>query len=279
MISISPKDIAVNKLHQYLLGSIGPRPICFASTVDSNGVRNLAPFSFFNVFSANPPIAVFSPALSGRTGEAKHTHLNVKEVPEVVINIVTYNMVQQMSLASSPFEKGVDEFIKTGFTPIDSELVKPARVKESPVQMECKVTQVIELGKEGGAGNLIVCEILKLHIDEQYLNSDGVIDQTKIDLVARMGGNWYCRAHGDALFELNKPLTTCGVGVDQLPESIKNNAKFTGNDLGKMGNVEQLPSIELINELKQKHQGENLIKVSKHYLDKNKILEAIAVMS
>lgn len=279
MISISPKDIPVNKLHQYLLGSIGPRPICFASTVDSNGVRNLAPFSFFNVFSANPPIAVFSPALSGRTGEAKHTHLNVKEVPEVVINIVTYSMVQQMSLASSPYEKGVDEFIKTGFTPIDSDLIKPARVKESPVQMECKVNQVIELGKEGGAGNLIVCEILKIHIDEQYLNQDGVIDQTKIDLVARMGGNWYCRANGDALFELNKPLTTCGVGVDQLPDSIKNNSQFNGNDLGKMGNVEQLPSMELINELKQKHQGENLIEVSKHYLGKNLIMEAIAVMS
>lgn len=279
MISISTKDIPVNKLHQYLLGSIGPRPICFASTVDSNGVRNLAPFSFFNVFSANPPIAVFSPALSGRTGEAKHTHLNVKEVPEVVINIVTYSMVQQMSLASSPYEKGVDEFIKTGFTPIDSDLIKPARVKESPVQMECKVNQVIELGKEGGAGNLIVCEILKIHIDEQYLNQDGVIDQTKIDLVARMGGNWYCRANGDALFELNKPLTTCGVGVDQLPDSIKNNSQFNGNDLGKMGNVEQLPSMELINELKQKHQGENLIEVSKHYLGKNLIMEAIAVMS
>ena len=279
MISISPKDIPVNKLHQYLLGSIGPRPICFASTVDSNGVRNLAPFSFFNVFSANPPIAVFSPALSGRTGEAKHTHLNVKEVPEVVINIVTYSMVQQMSLASSPYEKGVDEFIKTGFTPIDSDLVKPARVKESPVQMECKVNQVIELGKEGGAGNLIVCEILKLHIDEQYLNQDGAIDQTKIDLVARMGGNWYCRANGDALFELNKPLTTCGIGVDQLPDSIKNNSQFNGNNLGKMGNVEQLPSMELINELKQKHQGDNLIEVSKHYLDKNLIMEAIAVMS
>lgn len=279
MISISPKDIPVNKLHQYLLGSIGPRPICFASTIDSNGVRNLAPFSFFNVFSANPPIAVFSPALSGRTGEAKHTHLNVKEVPEVVINIVTYSMVQQMSLASSPYEKGVDEFIKTGFTPIDSDLIKPARVKESPVQMECKVNQVIELGKEGGAGNLIVCEILKIHIDEQYLNQDGVIDQTKIDLVARMGGNWYCRANGDALFELNKPLTTCGVGVDQLPDSIKNNSQFNGNDLGKMGNVEQLPSMELINELKQKHQGENLIEVSKHYLGKNLIMEAIAVMS
>lgn len=279
MISISPKDIAVNKLHQYLLGSIGPRPICFASTIDSNGVRNLAPFSFFNVFSANPPIAVFSPALSGRTGEAKHTHLNVKEVPEVVINIVTYSMVQQMSLASSPYQKGVDEFIKTGFTPIDSDLIKPARVKESPVQMECKVNQVIELGKEGGAGNLIVCEILKLHIDEQYLNEEGVIDQTKIDLVARMGGNWYCRANGDALFELNKPLTTCGVGVDQLPDSIKHNAEYTGNDLGKMGNVEQLPSMELINELKQKHQGENLIEVSKDYLGKNLIMEAIAVMS
>lgn len=242
MLSIDPKSLEIPKLHQYLLGAIGPRPIAFASTIDKEGRSNLAPFSFFNVFSANPPIAIFSPARSGRTGITKHTHENVLEVPEVVINVVNYEMVQQMSLASSPYEKGVDEFVKAGFTKLKSEKIKPYRVAESPVQLECVVKEVIELGKSGGAGNLIVSEVVMIHIQDQILNAAGGIDQQKIDLVARMGGNWYCRAHGEALFEIEKPITTLGIGVDTIPSRIKNSKILTGNNLGQLGNVENLPS-------------------------------------
>jgi flavin reductase (DIM6/NTAB) family NADH-FMN oxidoreductase RutF len=253
MLTFTPSELSIPKIHQLLLGSVGPRPICFASTVDKNGQKNLAPFSFFNVFSANPPILIFSPARSGRTGETKHTHDNVKEVAEVVINVVTYEMVQQMSLASSPYPKGVDEFIKTGFTPIASEMVRPFRVKESPVQMECVVENVVELGQSGGAGNLIICKVVKMHIDESVINEAGQIDQTKIDLVARMGGDWYCRANGEAIFELQKPLTTCGIGVDVLPEHIRLSHFLTGNDLGILGNLEQMPSVEEIKDAKSKY--------------------------
>ena len=263
MITFTPSDLPIPKIHQLLLGSIGPRPICFASTIDKQGNRNLAPFSFFNVFSANPPILVFSPARSGRTGETKHTHDNVKEVAEVVINVVTYNMVQQMSLASSPYPKGVDEFIKTGFTPIESELVKPYRVKESPVQLECTVENVIELGQGGGAGNLIICKVVKIHIDENMMNEAGQIDQTKIDLVARMGGDWYCRANGDAIFELQKPLTTCGIGVDILPKNVRLNDVFTGNDLGILGNIESIPSLDEQNAASLKYGQVDLHKAQK----------------
>lgn len=263
MITFTPSELPIPKIHQLLLGSIGPRPICFASTIDKQGNRNLAPFSFFNVFSANPPILVFSPARSGRTGETKHTHDNVKEVAEVVINVVTYDMVQQMSLASSPYPKGVDEFIKTGFTPIESELVKPYRVKESPVQLECTVENVIELGQGGGAGNLIICKVVKIHIDENMMNEAGQIDQTKIDLVARMGGDWYCRANGDAIFELQKPLTTCGIGVDILPENVRLNDVFTGNDLGILGNIESIPSLDEQNEASLKYGQVDLHKAQK----------------
>jgi flavin reductase (DIM6/NTAB) family NADH-FMN oxidoreductase RutF len=243
MITINPSEIPIPKLHHYLLGSVGPRPICFASTIDAEGNRNLAPFSFFNIFGSNPPIAVFSPARSGRTGETKHTHDNVLEVPEVVINVVTYDMVHQMSLTSSPYPKGVDEFVKSGFTPIPSELIKPFRVKESPVQMECKVLEVKELGTGGGSGNLIICEVIRIHINEGVLNAEGQIDQNKIDLVARMGGNFYCRANGEALFEVDKPLTTTGIGFDQLPKEILNSKILTGNDLGMLANVETLPTV------------------------------------
>jgi flavin reductase (DIM6/NTAB) family NADH-FMN oxidoreductase RutF len=263
MITFTPSELPIPKIHQLLLGSIGPRPICFASTIDKQGNRNLAPFSFFNVFSANPPILVFSPARSGRTGETKHTHDNVKEVAEVVINVVTYDMVQQMSLASSPYPKGVDEFIKTGFTPLESELVKPYRVKESPVQLECTVENVIELGQSGGAGNLIICKVVKIHIDENMMNEAGQIDQTKIDLVARMGGDWYCRANGDAIFELQKPLTTCGIGVDILPENVRLNDVFTGNDLGILGNIESIPSLDEQNAASLKYGQVDLHKAQK----------------
>lgn len=250
MLTIDPKEIPVPKLHHYLLGAVGPRPICFASTIDSEGNENLAPFSFFNVFSANPPIAVFSPARSGRTNQTKDTYNNVKEVAEVVINIVNYDMVHQMSLASSPFAPNVDEFEKSGFTKVKSDLVKPSRVKESPVQMECKVNEVIELGQNGGAGNLVVCEIVKIHIDESVLNSEGAIDQKKIDLVARMGGNWYCRADENSMFEIEKPITTVGIGYDNIPEDIKSSIILTGNNLGQLGNIEELPNETEVNEHK-----------------------------
>jgi flavin reductase (DIM6/NTAB) family NADH-FMN oxidoreductase RutF len=250
MLSINPQDISIPKLHHYLLGAVGPRPICFASTVDENGNPNLAPFSFFNVFSANPPIAVFSPARSGRTGETKDTYKNVKQVPEVVINIVNYNMVHQMSLASSPYPHGVDEFVKSGFTKVASDVVKPFRVKESPVQMECIVKEVIELGEGGGAGNLVVCEVVKIHISEDVLDDNQMIDQHKIDLVARMGGNWYCRADKNSMFEIEKPLTTIGIGVDAIPSDVRNSTVLSGNNLGQLGSVETLPNETDVNEYK-----------------------------
>lgn len=244
MLTIDPKEIPVPKLHHYLLGGVGPRPIALASTVDKDGNPNLSPFSFFNVFSANPPIMVFSPARSGRTGATKNTFDNVKETREVVINVVTYAIVQQVSLASSPYEKGVDEFIKSGLTPVASDLIKPFRVKESPVQFECKVNDIIELGQNGGAGNLVICEVVKIHINEKVLDENDMIDQQKIDLVSRMGGNWYCRADQHAMFEVAKPITTIGIGVDAIPEPIRNSTVLTGNELGLLGSVEQIPTKE-----------------------------------
>ena len=244
MLTLDPKVLHIPKLHRYLLGSIGPRPIAFASTIDKDGNRNLAPFSFFNVFSANPPILIFSPARSGRTNTTKNTHDNVKEIAEVVINVVTYDMVHQMSLASSPFEAGVDEFEKSGFTPIASDTIRPFRVKESPVQIECKVLEVKELGQNGGAGNLVICEVQKIHIAEEVSDENQMVDQQKIDLVSRMGGNWYCRANDASMFEVDKPITTIGVGVDALPEKIRTSSHLTGNDLGILGNMESIPTAE-----------------------------------
>ncbi|HET6225100.1 MAG TPA: flavin reductase family protein [Bacteroidia bacterium] len=244
MLTIDPKEVKTPVLHSYLLGAVAPRPIAFASTIDAKGTPNLSPFSFFNVFSANPPIAIFSPALSGRTGLPKHTYENIKEVPEVVINVVNYNLVQQASLASTEYAKGVNEFEKAGLTPVKSELVKPFRVKESPAQLECKVKQVIELGTQGGAGNLIICEIVLLHISEDVLDDNKQIDPRKIDLVARLGGNWYSRTNAGALFEVTKPILNLGIGIDQLPEHIRNSTVLTGNNLGQLGNVEKAPSAE-----------------------------------
>lgn len=264
MLTLDPKELPIPKLHGYLLGAIGPRPIALASTIDENGNPNLAPFSFFNVFSANPPIAIFSPARSGRTNTTKHTYDNVKAVPEVVINVVNYDLVQQVSLSSSEYAKGVNEFVKAGLTPIKSDLIKPFRVKESPVQFECKVIEVKELGDGGGAGNLVICEVVKIHINENVLNESGVIDQTKIDLVARMGGNYYCRAHGDALFEIAKPLTTLGICFDNLPHDIKNSSILTGNDLGQLANVESLPDETSVNEYKLMELSEIFMKNEKH---------------
>ena len=250
MLSLDPKSLSIPVLHGHLLGAVGPRPIAFASTMDADGNANLAPFSFFNVFSANPPIMIFSPARNGRTNTTKDTYNNVKAVPEVVINVVTYDIVHQMSLASSPYEPGEDEFEKAGFTKLASETVKPYRVAESPVQFECKVNQVIELGDGGGAGNLVICEVTKIHIDERVLNEEGKIDQKKIDLVSRMGGNWYCRADVNSMFEITKPITTKGVGFSALPEEALKSTILTGNDLGQLAGIEIVPDETDVNEYK-----------------------------
>ncbi|MBQ0907294.1 flavin reductase family protein [Flavobacterium sp. F-328] len=243
MLSIDPKSISTAQLQGYLQGSVGPRPIAFASTMDADGNANVSPFSFFNVFSANPPILIFSPARRVRDNTIKHTLINAEATKEVVINVVNYDIVQQISLASTEYADGVDEFIKSGLTPVASDIVKPYRVKESPVQFECKVNQIIALGSEGGAGNLVVCEVVKIHIDEAVLDSNGAIDQHKIDLVSRLGGNWYSRSN-QGLFEVPKPLATLGIGVDAIPDFIKQSPVFNGNDLGILGNVEALPTTE-----------------------------------
>ncbi len=250
MIDLDPKELPMPRLHQLLLGAIGPRPIAFASTVDSEGNHNLSPFSFFNVFSANPPVLIFSPARSGRTNTNKDTFHNVQQVPEVVINIVNYDIVQQTSLSSSPYGPNEDEFVKAGFTALDSDLIQPKRVGESPVQFECKVLEIKELGTEGGAGNLIICEIVKIHIAEEVMDDKGLIDQHKINLVARMGGNWYCHANEQSMFEVVKPLTTVGIGFDNLPSDIRSSIILTGNDLGLLAGVESLPDETRVNEYK-----------------------------
>jgi len=249
MKSINPFDISKGQLHQILLSSIAPRPIAFASTVDKDGKPNLSPFSFYNVFGYNPTTLIFSPSRRGRDNTVKHTYENILEVPEVVLNAVTYSMVEQMSLSSTEYDKGVDEFIKAGFTPIPSELVRPMRVKESPVQFECKVRDVIETGDQGGAGILIVCEVLLIHVDEEVVGEDGKLNQEKLDLVGRLGGNLYCRTVGDASFTVRKPLTTLGMGVDQLPDRIRLSKFLTGNHLGMLGNTEHIPSPERIAEI------------------------------
>jgi len=241
MLSINPTDISVAKLHGYLLGSVAPRPIAFASTIDTDGNPNLAPFSFFNVFSANPPIMVFSPARSVRDNTTKHTLNNCIATREVVINVVNYDMVHQMSLASTAYGKGVNEFEKAGFTMLKSEKITPFRVAESPVQFECKVKEVVPLGDEGGAGNMIICEVVKVHIQKDILDDEGRIDQHKIDLVARAGGSFYSRAK-EGFFEIPKPIATLGIGVDAIPAHIRNSEILTGNDLGMLGNVEEIPS-------------------------------------
>ena len=277
MLTLDPKELPVPKLHRYLLGSIGPRPIAFASTIDKEENRNLAPFSFFNVFSANPPILIFSPARSGRTNTTKNTHDNVKEIAEVVINVVTYNMVHQMSLTSSPFEAGVDEFEKAGFTPIASDTIRPFRVKESPVQIECKVIEVKELGNNGGAGNLVICEVQKIHVAEEVLDENQMVDQQKIDLVSRMGGNWYCRANDSSMFEVDKPITTIGVGVDALPKTIRSSRHLTGNDLGILGNMQSIPTEEEIKNALAVTDTPSL-SLAKELINNNKPQQAYAVL-
>jgi flavin reductase (DIM6/NTAB) family NADH-FMN oxidoreductase RutF len=287
MVTINPKDIGTVKLQGYLQSAVAPRPIAFASTVDKNGKPNLSPFSFFNVFSANPPILVFSPARRVRDNSIKHTLVNCQETKQVVINVVNYDIVQQMSLSSTEYGDGVNEFVKAGLTALPSDVVKPYRVGESPVQMECVVNEIISLGTEGGAGNLIICEVVRIHIDEAVLDTNGMVDPAKIDLVSRLGGNWYSRAN-KGLFEVEKPLATLGIGVDAIPKFIKESGIFNGNDLGKLGNVEALPSEEEIIifvkqnfEIKAVLSADDEVKkfqLAKEYLDKNESLTAWKVL-
>jgi flavin reductase (DIM6/NTAB) family NADH-FMN oxidoreductase RutF len=277
--TIRPADLSAAQLQAYLQGAVAPRPIAFASTIDQDGQVNLSPFSFFNLFSTKPPILIFSPARRVRDNTTKHTLENALAVPEVVINIVNYAIVEQASLASTEYDKNVNEFVKAGLTPIPSELVKPPRVAESPVSFECKVQQVIPMGTEGGAGNLILCEVLLMHINEAVLDEKGAISPFKIDLVARMGGDWYARANGEALFEIPKPLTTKGIGIDQLPTAIRQSAVLTGNNLARLANIEKLPTLESLATVAaptvspaDKHQQ------AKELLEAGKLLEAWKVL-
>ena len=241
MPSIDPKSLPTSILHNYLLSAVAPRPIAFASTIDAEGNANLSPYSFFNIFSSNPPILIFSPSKRVRDNTIKHTLINARETKEVVISVVNFDMVHQMSLTSTEFPEGVNEFLKAGLTMLKSDIVKPYRIAESPAQFECKVNDIIELGTEGGAGNLVICEILKIHIDDDVLNNDGSINQEKLDLVARAGGSYYSRAK-KGFFEIPKPLSSIGIGVDSFPEEVKNSMVLTGNDLGMLANVESLPT-------------------------------------
>jgi flavin reductase (DIM6/NTAB) family NADH-FMN oxidoreductase RutF len=287
MLSITPNQVSPGKLQGYLQSAVAPRPIAFASTMDKNGKPNLSPFSFFNVFSSNPPILVFSPARRVRDNTIKHTLQNCQETLEVVINVVNYDIVQQMSLSSTEYADGVNEFLKSGLTPIVSHIVKPFRVAESPIQMECKVDQIIALGTEGGAGNLVICEVVKIHIHEDVLDQDGHIDQYKIDLVSRLGGSWYSRSN-QGLFQIPKPLSTLGIGVDAIPDLVKKSTIFDGNDLGKLGNVDSLPTSEEINIFVQENfavkgvlssdDQQKIQQKAKEYLNNNDALSAWKVL-
>jgi len=283
MLTIDTKKISTSKLHAYLLSAISPRPIAFASTIDADGKSNLSPFSFFNVFSANPPILIFSPARRVRDNSIKHTLENVYQVKEVVINVVNYTMAQQMSLASTEYAKGINEFEKAGFTMLKSDLVKPFRVAESPVQFECKVNEIMALGTEGGAGNLIISEVLKIHISRAILDKNDRIDQEKLDLISRAGGSYYSRAK-KGFFEIPKPLTSMGIGVDQIPTDIKNSDILTGNNLGMLANVDCTPHQQDVNnfakdnpkyiglEIQEKH------KFAQEFLEKNDVISAWKVL-
>ncbi|RZK81098.1 MAG: flavin reductase family protein [Pedobacter sp.] len=293
MLTINTSEIATAQLQNYLQYAIAPRPICFATTIDARGQINLSPFSFFNMFSTNPPVCIFSPARRVRDNTTKHTLENVLEVKECVINIVNYPMVQQMSLASTEYAKGVNEFEKAGFTMLASQLVKPPRVAEAPVQMECTIKEVISLGDTPGAGNLILAEIKLIHIKEEILDSEGKIDQAKIDLVARLGGDWYCRVTEENLFKVPKPLTTLGIGVDALPKGVRNSIVLTGNDLGMLGNVEKLPTADEIDAIQtnaevkeildatigdQSNRDRELHQLAQTWLKEGKLLEALKVV-
>ena len=293
MLTLKTSNLSPAQLQNYLQYAIAPRPICFASTIDKEGNVNLSPFSFFNMFSTNPPLVIFSPARRVRDNTTKHSLENVLEVKECVINIVNYAMVQQCSLASTEYAKGVNEFEKAGFSMLTSQLVKPPRVAEAPVQMECIVREVIHLGEQPGAGNLVLAEIKLIHIKEEILDETGKIDQAKIDLVARLGGDWYCRVTADSLFKVAKPLTTLGIGVDALPKGVRNSFVLTGNDLGMLGNIEQLPAPEEIDEIRNdpevkevldatigdaNNRQRELHELAKQFLQQGKLAEALKVV-
>ncbi len=277
MLVIDPKELPIPQLHQYLIGSVGPRPICFASTVDANGVPNLAPFSFFNVFSANPPILVFAPNNSGRTGQPKHTLLNVKEVPEVVINVVTESMVEQMNVAAAPWDKGVSEFEKAGFTPVQSDLVKPFRVAESPSQIECKVIEIKEMGVGGGAGNLVICQVVRIHIKDEVLNDENKIDQRKMKLVGRLGASWYSKTDDAALFELAQPMSPT-LGYDGLPDYVRLSDNLNGNEIGKLASLASMPDEITLNDVsKERNLGDEWSQI-KSYLNSGDYNKALALL-
>ena len=283
MLSIDPKEISTKQLHGYLLGAVAPRPIAFASTIDAEGNPNLSPFSFFNVFGTNPPLLIFSPSRRVKDNTTKHTLDNAIATKEVVINVVNYDIVQQMSLSSTEYPEGVNEFEKAGFTMLPSDKIKPFRVAESPVQFECKVNEIIATGSEGGAGNLIICEVVKIHVSDDVLADDGSIDQHKIDLVARAGGNYYTRAR-DGFFEIEKPIATLGIGIDEIPLEIRHSTVLTGNNLGVLGNVEQLPTKDDVDNFRKEHpEFIGLETTKKHtfaqaYLTKNDVESAWKVL-
>jgi len=271
-LTLKAEELSQPELFKFMLAAVAPRPICFASTVDKEGSVNLSPYSFFNAFSSNPPIMVFAPCRN-RDGNQKHTYHNVHEVPEVVINVVNYQMVEQQSLASTAYAKGVNEFIKAGFTEVSSDRVGPPRVGESPVAFECKVKEVKDLGNGPGAGSLVICEVLVVHINKGYLDDTGHIDSTKLDMVGRMGANWYSRASKDAMFEISKPLRSKGIGIDQLPKSIRESPVLTGNNLGRLGNVTELPNREEVIRLTEGMDFKNQSNIKAMHLIAQKLLK------
>lgn len=274
MITINPDNVSTAEFHSCLLSAVAPRPIAFASTTDQDGNVNLSPFSFFNVFGSNPPTLVFSPNKRVRDGSGKDTLNNVHEVDEVVINMVDYSMVEQVSLASCEYPKGVNEFIKAGFTEAPSVLVKPPRVAESKVAFECRIRQIVSMGEQGGAANLVICEVLLAHVSEELLGEDGRINPVKTDWVARMGGDWYCRASGASVFEVAKPNARLGVGVDTIPDFIRKNPLFTGNDLGRLGNIDRLPDAEEVKNFGQDHPVGDSLALIKDLVARNEIRAA-----
>jgi len=290
-VIISLDTLSLVQKQHWLQHAIAPRPIAFASTIDASGNVNLSPFSFFNLFSYNPPIVIFSPSRRGRDASTKHTLQNVLEVPEVVINICDFDMVQQMSLASCEFPKGTDEFIKAGFTRQDASLIKPPMVKEAKVKLECRVNEIKSLGETGGAGQLVIAEVLCMHVDERILNDEGtMIDQTRLHHVARLGGDWYCKVTSDNLFKVPKPNTQLGIGVDALPGSILNSHILTGNDLGQLANVHEMPVIDPAYEdevlkniiqyysISPEEMEKEIHRHAKNLLGKNKVQEAWQVL-